>query len=138
MTLLRTKIKREAKEIVRYTKRKVKKIAKKIATRPGTKPKKKPGVKKKNPIYTDNGTVTFKELLSGFDKNTRELVRDAYEPYEEGNQKRNIDTARPSQIVGMITSYLKDYDFNFEDYKKLMAVVYEVNKLPKNTEIELP
>ena len=113
MTLLRTKIKREAKEIVRYTKRKVKKIAKKIATRPGTKPKKKLGAKKRNPIYTDNGIVTFKELLSGFDKDTRELVRDAYEPYEEGNRKRNIDTARPSQIVGMITSYLKDYDFNF-------------------------
>lgn len=138
MTLLRTKIKREAKEIVRYTKRKVKKIAKKISTRPGTKTKKKLGTKKRNPIYTDNGTVTFKELLSGFDKDTRELVRDAYEPYEEGNRRRNIDTARPSQIVGMITSYLKDYDFNFEDYKKLMAVVYEVNKLPKNTEIELP
>jgi hypothetical protein len=132
MTLLRTKIKREAKEVIKYTKRKVKKIAKKLSGKPKAKSK------KKNPIYTDLGSITFKELLSGFDKETRNLVYDAYEPYESGNETRGIDTARPKQISDMIKNYLKDSDFTFNEYLKLMKVVAEVNQLPKNTEIYLP
>jgi hypothetical protein len=128
MTLLRTKIKREAKSIVKGTKKIVRKVAKKLSGKP----------KKKNPIYTDLGEITFKEMLSGFDKETRDLVYDAYEPYESGNEKRGIDTASPKQIVGMIKSYLGDYSFNLDQYRKLMKVVFELNQLPKNTEIYLP
>lgn len=136
MTLLRTKIKREAKVIAKKTKKIVKKVAKSLKPK-SSKPKtSKP--KKKNPIYTDLGSITFKEILSGFDKETRDLVYDAYEPYEYGNQQRNIDVAKPKQIAEMIKSYLKDSDFTFGEYQKLMSVVYEVNKLPKNTEIYLP
>ena len=132
MTLLRTKIKREAKVIAKKTKKIVKKVARKLSGKP------KAGKRKKNPIYTDLGSITFKEMLSGFDKETRDLVYDAYEPYEDGNQKRGIDVARPKQITEMIKNYLKDSDFTFGEYQKLMSVVYEVNKLPKNTEIYLP
>lgn len=131
MTLLRTKIKREAKSIVKGTKKIVRKVAKSLKPK-SSKPK------KKNPIYTDLGSITFKEMLSGFDKETRDLVKEAYEPYEDGNQKRDIDVARPKQIVEMIKNYLKDSDFTFGEYKKLMKVVEEVNQLPKNTEIYLP
>ena len=131
MTLLRTKIKREAKVIAKKTKKIVKKVARSLTPK-SSKPK------KKNPIYTDLGSITFKEMLSGFDKETRNLVYDAYEPYEYGNQQRNIDVAKPKQIAEMIKNYLKDSDFTFGEYQKLMSVVYEVNKLPKNTEIYLP
>ena len=131
MTLLRTKIKREAKVIAKKTKKIVRKVAKSLKPK-SSKPK------KKNPIYTDLGSITFKEMLSGFDKDTRDLVYDAYEPYEDGNQKRGIDIARPKQIVEMIKNHLKDSDFTFGEYKKLMKVVEEVNQLPKNTEIYLP
>ena len=130
MTLLRTKIKREAKVIAKKTKKIVRKVARSLKPK-SSKPK------KKNPIYTDLGSITFKEMLSGFDKDTRDLVYDAYEPYEDGNQKRGIDIARPKQIVEMIKNHLKDSDFTFGEYKKLMKVVEEVNQLPKNTEIYL-
>lgn len=130
MTLLRTKIKREAKVIAKKTKKIVRKVAKKLSG--------KPKAKKKNPIYTDLGSITFKELLSGFDKETRNLVYDAYEPYESGNERRGIDIASPKQIVGIIKSYLGNYSFDLDQYRKLMKVIYEVNQLPKNTEIYLP
>jgi hypothetical protein len=98
MTLLRTKIKREAKEVIKYTKRKVRKVAKKLSGKP----------KKKNPIYADLGKITFKELLSGFDKETRDLVYDAYKSYAEVNRQRGINIAKPSQITGTIKAYLKE------------------------------
>lgn len=78
MTLLRTKIKREAKEVIRYTKRKVKKIAKKLSGKP----------KKKNPIVAKSSKLTFREMLSDFDGETRNLVRNAYKPYELVNEKK--------------------------------------------------
>ncbi len=127
MTLLKTKIKKKAKEVVKYTKRKVKKIAKKLS---------KP--KKKNPIYTDESGITFKEMLSPFDFKTRSLVYDIYEQYESGNERRGIDSATPKQIAGMIKKDLGDNNYTFGDAHKLMAVVYDLNQLPKNTEIYLP
>lgn len=53
-------------------------------------------------------------------------------------KKRGIDYASPKQIADMIRSYLRDYSFNLNQYRKLMKVIEEVNQLPRNTEIYLP
>ena len=146
MTLLRTKIKREAKEIVRYTKRKVKKIAKKLSTRPGTKPKaKKPGVKKKNPQKKTISkrshsflpiTLKFEDIFEGSDKDTRDLVYDLYESYEVGNEQRGIDSVSPRRLIKMIEDGIDSYDF--EDGILLSRFANKLERLPRNTEIYLP
>jgi len=145
MTLLRTKIKREAKEIVKYTKRKVKKIAKKIATRPGTKPKKKLGVKKKNPQKKTLSkrshsslpiALKFEDIFEGSNKDTRDLVYDLYESYEAGNEQRGIDSVSPRRLIKMIEDGIDSYDF--EDGILLSRFANKLEKLPRNTEIYLP
>ena len=128
MTLLRTKIKREAKVIVKKTKKIVKKVAKKLSGKPKT------IKRKKNPIL--KGETSFKKLLSKSDKDTKDLIYDLYESYEVGNEQRGIDYVKLSRIIKMIEDGINNYDF--DDAIILSRFANKLENFPKNTIVYLP